>query len=93
MSQFTIGDALKKMINQSHWKSSYQLVKLNEDWELLVGKMVAKHTNDLQLINGKLFIYTSVAPLKSELNYNKKQLIERINEHFGETLVHEVTIV
>jgi hypothetical protein len=93
MAQYSIGDAIKKMIEQSHWKHSYQVVKLREDWELIMGKTVAKHTNDLHIQQGKLFIYTNTAPLKNELNYNKPALIQRINEHFGENFITDVVIV
>jgi hypothetical protein len=58
-----------------------------------MGKTVAKHTNDLQIREGKLYIYTNVAPLKNELNYSKALLVERINQHFGEQFIKEVIIV
>lgn len=93
MAQYSISDAIQKMIDQSHWKYSYQVVKLREDWELLMGKTVAKHTNDLQIQNGKLFIYTTTAPLKNELNYNKTALVQRINDHFGEEFITDVIVV
>ena len=93
MAQYSIQEALAKMLNQSNWKYPYQLVKLKQDWELLMGKTVAKHTKDLQIRDGKLFIYTQVAPLKNELNYNKEVLIERINAHLGEEVIKEIMVV
>jgi predicted nucleic acid-binding Zn ribbon protein len=93
MAEYSIQDALKKMLEQSNWKYQYQVTKLREDWETLMGKTVAKHTNDLQIREGKLYIYTNVAPLKNELNYNKSLLVERINQHFGEQFIKEVIIV
>ncbi len=93
MAEYSIQDALKKMLEQSNWKYQYQVTKLREDWETLMGKTVAKHTNDLQIREGKLYIYTNVAPLKNELNYNKALLVERINQHFGEQFIKEVIIV
>ena len=54
MAEYSIQDALKKMLEQSNWKYQYQVTKLREDWETLMGKTVAKHTNDLQIREGKL---------------------------------------
>jgi len=93
MALYSIQDALKDMLEKSHWRYAYQLVKLKQDWELLMGKTVAKHTKDLQIREGKLYIYTQVAPLKNELNYNKAVLIERINEHLGETLIRDIMVM
>lgn len=93
MAQYSIQEALSKMLDQSNWKDAYQLVKLRQDWELLMGKTVAKHTKDLQIRDGKLFIYTPVAPLKHELNYNKAVLIERINTHLGEQIIKEIIVL
>jgi hypothetical protein len=93
MAQYSMQDAIKQMLEQSNWKYDYQVTKLKQDWELLMGKTVAKHTNDIQIRQGRLYIYTNVAPLKNELNYSKMLLVEKINQHFGEKFIHDVVVV
>ena len=93
MSQYSMSEAINKMLQDSHWKYRYQVTKLKEDWELLMGKTAAKHTLDLTIKDGKLFIHTNVAPLKNELSYNKHLLIAKINQHFGEVFIKDIQVV
>ena len=46
----------------------------------------------IKIFNKKLYIQTSVGPLKNELQYQKPQIIARINEAFGEEVITEVII-
>ncbi len=57
-----------------------------------MGKTIEQYTEKIQIVNQKLFITTSVGPLKNELMYQKNQIIERVNEAFGEKIISEVII-
>jgi predicted nucleic acid-binding Zn ribbon protein len=92
MSEFHIGDALKGFLRKSQLKNGVRAVQITEIWEQLMGKTIAKYTNNIKIINNKLYITTTVGPLKNELLYQKKQIIERVNEAFGENVVSEVII-
>jgi hypothetical protein len=92
MSEFHIGDALKGFLRKSPLKNGVRAVQINEIWEQLMGKTIAKYTSKIQIIHNKLYITTSVGPLKNELLYQKKQIIERVNEAFGENVISEVII-
>jgi len=93
MAQYSMSEAIQKMLQDSHWKYRYQVTKLKEDWELLMGKTVARHTDNLKISDGKLYIYTNVAPLKNELSYNKMLLVAKINQHFGEDFIKDIVVV
>lgn len=92
MSEFHIGDAMKGFINKSHLKNGIRAVQIEEIWETLMGKTIAKYTDKIQIIQQKLFIQTAIGPLKNELMFQKPQIIERVNEAFGEIVVTEVII-
>ena len=92
MSEFHIGDAIKGFLNKSRLRNGIRAVQIEEIWEQLMGKTIAKYTDKIQIINQKLFIHTSVGPLKNELMYQKPQIIERVNEAFGEKVINEVII-
>ena len=92
MSEFHIGDAIKGFLNKSRLRNGIRAVQIEEIWEQLMGKTIAKYTDKIQIINQKLFIHTSVGPLKNELMYQKQQIIDRVNEAFGEKVVNEVII-
>lgn len=92
MAQMSIGDALKAFLDKSKLKSGIRAVQIEEVWEKVMGKTIAKYTDKIEIINDKLFIYSSVGPLKNELQYQKPQIIERVNEAMGEKVIREVVI-
>ena len=92
MSEFHIGDAIKGFLHKSHLKNGIRAVQIEEIWEQLMGKTIAKYTDKIKIINQKLFINTAVGPLKNELMYQKQQIIDRVNEAFGEKIINEVII-
>ena len=92
MSEYHIGDALKQFINKSKLRNGIRAVQIGQVWEELMGKTIAKYTDKIEIINHTLFIKTNVGPLKQELLYQKQQIIERVNEIFGEKIIEEVKI-
>ena len=87
-----IGEALKKFLDSSKLKSGIRAVQIEDVWEEVMGKTIARYTDKIQLINTTLFIYTSEGALKQELLYLKPKIIERINEALHENVVTEVII-
>jgi len=92
MSEISLGDALKLFLSKSPLKPKLDAVHIQEKWEELMGKTIAKYTTSIQLYNKKLIVTTSVAPLKQELSYSKEKIIRLLNEAFGEEIVKEVII-
>ena len=92
MAQMQIGEAVKQFVNKSRLKDGLRVVQIEIVWEEIMGKTIAKYTDKIQVINNKLFITTTVAPLKNELLYQKNQIINRINEAMGEKVITDVVI-
>jgi predicted nucleic acid-binding Zn ribbon protein len=92
MAQYSIGDAIKQFLAQSRIKGDIQALQINEVWERLMGKTIARYTENIKIINRTLFITTTVAPLKQELVYQKEKIKLRVNEALGEKLIDEIVI-
>ena len=92
MGEISLQDAIKQFLNQSRLKQGMQSLRIEDIWEEVMGKTIAKYTDKIQVINHTLFITSTVAPLKNELLYQKEKIIERVNEALGENLVKEVVI-
>jgi hypothetical protein len=67
MGQYKMNDAIKQFLNQSRIKGDIQAMQIQELWEKIMGKTIARYTENLKIINRTLFITTNVAPLKQEL--------------------------
>lgn len=92
MAQYNIGDAIKSFLNGSRLKGSMQAYQIEEVWEQVMGKTVARYTQKIHIIHHTLFITTNVAPLKQELLYQREKIKLRVNEALGSNDIHEVVI-
>ncbi len=92
MDDFSLGNAMNKMLGESRWGKRYMAISLQEDWAEIMGDTIAKYTGSLTLENKKLSIQTDIAPLKNELSLNKKSIIDKINAFYKKEVVLEVTI-
>ncbi|MDB5232138.1 MAG: Zn-ribbon-containing, RNA-binding protein and derivative [Chitinophagaceae bacterium] len=92
MGEYKMGDALRGFINKSNLKNGIRAIQIEQLWEELMGKTIAKYTEKIEIIQHTLFIHTTVGPLKNELAYQKPQIIERVNEALGEKIITQVVI-
>jgi predicted nucleic acid-binding Zn ribbon protein len=92
MGEYSLGDALKYFLNNSKLKGYMQAMQIEDVWEQIMGKTIAKYTDKIQIQGKTLYITTSMAPLKQELLYQKESIIKRVNETLGENAIKDVVI-
>jgi hypothetical protein len=92
MGEISLQDAMQQFLKNSKFKTYIQAIQIEEVWESIMGKTVAKYTDKIQIIGSTLFITTSIAPLKNELLYQKDVILQRVNEALGEKTIKEVVI-
>ena len=84
MGEYSLGDAIQQFLKKSRLKGSVQALQIADVWEQIMGKTVAKYTESIKIYGDKLYVTTSMAPLKQELMFQKEKIIERVNEALGE---------
>lgn len=92
MAQYTVGEALQLLLEKSKWKPKVHELRLQQEWETIVGKTIAKYTRNILLNGTVLTVFTDVAALKQELVFGKQQLINTINEYFNEKVVTDILV-
>jgi predicted nucleic acid-binding Zn ribbon protein len=92
MAEYSVGDALKRLIEQSGWGDKMYEYRLQSEWEKIVGVTISRYTNQIQLRNKILVISTDVGPLKQELILGKENLLQKVNTYFGTTIVLDLII-
>lgn len=65
-------------------------MSLVKSWEEIVGKMIAKHTKEIYFNKGVLYVELDSSTLRQELSYVKSDLVQRLNEKAGKTMVKEI---
>ena len=92
MGQYSINEAMQQFLKGSRIKGGIQALQIEDVWEAIMGKTIARYTDKLQIIGDKLIITTHVAPLKHELIYQKEKIRQRVNEALKQRVVNEVII-
>lgn len=92
MGEISFQDAMEQFLKTSRLKNGIQAARIEDLWEGIMGKTIAKYTEKIQIIRTTLYITTTVAPLKNELLYQKVKIIERVNEALGTNAIKEVII-
>lgn len=92
MGEFSIADAIKEFLSQSRIKGGIQALQIEDVWEQIMGKTIARYTDRLRIIGDKLVVTTSVAPLKHELVYQREKIKQRVNEALGQKVINDVII-
>jgi predicted nucleic acid-binding Zn ribbon protein len=92
MGEYSIGEALKQFLQGSRIKGSIQALQVEEVWEQIMGKTIARYTDSIKIIDKTLFISTSVAPLKQELVFQREKIKLRVNEALGQNVINDVVI-
>lgn len=91
-AEISLQKALQQFLQRSKLREGIRSMQIEEVWEDLMGKTIARYTDKIQIVQHTLFITTSVAPLKNELVYQKNTIRERVNEALGENLIRDVVI-
>ena len=92
MSEFSIGDAMQQFLNESPIRGSIQALQIEEAWEQIMGKTIARYTDKIQIFGDKLIITTHVAPLKQELIFQKEKIMSRVNEALGKQVIRDIVV-
>ncbi|MBK6935699.1 MAG: DUF721 domain-containing protein [Chitinophagaceae bacterium] len=92
MGEYSIKEAMQEFLKVSRIKGGIQALQIEDVWEEIMGKTIARYTDKLQIIGDKLIISTSVAPLKNELKYQKEKIKQRVNEALQQKVVNEVVV-
>jgi hypothetical protein len=92
MGTYNMGDAIKQFLKSSRLNGEIQALQIEDVWENIMGKTVARYTEKIKIVNKTLYITTTVAPLKQELLYQKETIKQRVNEALGSGVVTEIIV-
>lgn len=85
-----IGEVIRELIETYRLEGKLNEVKAIHSWEKVVGEMIARHTKDLYIKNGRLFVRIDSPALKNELSYSRTVIADKLNEEAGSKVIEEV---
>ncbi|MFT6849716.1 MAG: putative nucleic acid-binding Zn ribbon protein [Sphingobacteriales bacterium] len=91
-NQFTLKEALNKMIQAYRIEDKLSETELVNSWEKIVGVTIAKHTETVHLRGDILYVRVNSSALKHELTMAKTKLRDLLNESLGKAVIKEVML-
>ena len=88
-----IGGALKKLIKTAGLEKGIAQQKALEIWPETVGKTVSKNTEPISIEHGILSIKNTTPVWRQELQFQKKQIIEKLNKKLNKTLIKDIRFI
>jgi len=85
-----ISRILDEIIKRYGLEGKVMEYKLSVHWKDIVGEIIASHTRPAGIRYKKLKILVDSPVWLQEISFYKHEIIEKINRHFGKTLVTKV---
>ncbi len=88
----TLKEALQMMVREFKLGNGLHESQIRESWSKVMGTMIARHTSNISLRKGKLYLKIDSAALKHELTYSKDKIKEIFNKELGGNVITDVLI-
>ena len=88
----SLKDILKKFSNKPKLKKKLNGVEALDQLNTILGKNLQSYITNKYFQNGIIYIHLSSSVLRSELSYQKQELIDNINKNIGRKIVKEIIL-
>ena len=88
-----ISGALKKLIKTAGLEKGIAQQKALEIWSETVGEIVSKNTEPTSIEHGILSIKTATPAWRQELQFQKIQIIEKLNKKLNKKLIKDIRFI
>lgn len=79
-NQQSLKEVINELINAYRLREGLNEVRINEQWERIMGKMIAGKTDSLVLNKSVLTIRLNSSVLRQELTYKREEILKALNE-------------
>ncbi len=87
-----LGDAISQIFKEEKLDEKYSIFAIRNGWEGIVGKTVAKHTTQINYLNGLLYVSIDSPVVRNELSYVKEEIMQKVNKFVGKRLIKELIL-
>ena len=88
----TIKEVFEELIKAYRWEGDLDVVRLENSWEQIVGRIIAGHTTRLTVKNRILYINVDSSVIRSELMIARSKIVEAINKEMGGKMIDDIVL-
>ena len=88
----SINDILQQFLRKEGLETPLQQKRLIDAWDSVTGQMVARYTEEKFIKNQILFVKIANPALRQDLSMMRQQLIRRLNEAVGSSVISDIRV-
>ena len=92
-NQQSLGEAINELINAYRLREGLNEVRVNVQWELLMGKVISAKTKSLSLKNAVLTVRLNSSVLRQELTYKMEDIRNAMNTALEYEAIKEIKLL
>ena len=85
-----LSDVIKGVMSNPKIRRKMEELDILEVWEDLLGNNLNKYVKETKIYNKVLYVKFHSSTLRNELKFQKKEMIEKINEQLGKSLIKDI---
>lgn len=90
-SEYLIGEAIQKMLEETHLARPYMERRIAQDWRELMGPL-ARHTVKTEWYDETFFVYVDSPIVKQELNLLREEILRKMQQSIGNKYLKKLVI-
>jgi predicted nucleic acid-binding Zn ribbon protein len=91
-SEYKMSEAIAEFLDKYRLKDGYTRMRIATIWEETMGKLIARHTKQIELKGNKLVLYITSPIVKKELMMLRSDIVVQLNKKIGKELITEIEI-
>lgn len=91
-NEILLKDAISSFLKVNNLESKLNETKVIGAWEEVTGKLVARHTDQMQIKDRVLYIKVDSAALREELMYQRSKLVKKLNAAAGIDAIDDLRV-
>lgn len=89
-NEILLGDAISAFLKENNLESRLNETRLVGAWEQVTGKLIARHTLQMNVRDKVLYVKVDSAALREELSFQKSKLIVKLNKAAGTEVIEDI---
>lgn len=91
-SESSLGDVIRQLADEYNLKNRLTQVSVVRLWEEILGPMVGRNTKEIRFQDGVLRVRIESSALRQELEFQKDDIISKLNDSLGQNDVSELVL-
>lgn len=92
-NEYSLKQVIDELLSYYQLRGKLNETRLIQSWEKVCGSLINRHTENLFISNGKLYVKVDSAALRNELSYARSKLVISLNKTVGSDIIDDIVFM